>query len=59
MAGPEATSFDKVVAALGLTPEQYEHSSELKRWVLQNKDEKYVPLSLLKAWSLAGDDAVA
>ncbi|MBA3914189.1 MAG: hypothetical protein H0X25_10160 [Acidobacteriales bacterium] len=59
MAVSESTSFDKVVARLGLTPDQYEHSSELKQWVLQNMDEKYVPLSLLKAWSLAGDDAVA
>jgi hypothetical protein len=56
---PEPTSFDRVVQALGLTPEQYEHSTALKEWVLQNKDEKYVPLSLLKAWSLGEDDAAA
>ena len=56
---PEPTSFDKVVQALGLTPEQYEHSTALKEWVLQNKDEKYVPLSLLKAWSMGEDDAAA
>jgi hypothetical protein len=52
-----ATSFERVVEMLGLTPEQYLRSEQLKEWVRQNKDEKYVPSSLLKAWGFEEDDA--
>ena len=38
--------------ALGLTPEGYVDSSALKRWVMENKDNKYVPTELLKAWGV-------
>jgi hypothetical protein len=44
------SSFDKVVDSLKLSPEQYQSSSELREWVLQNKDHKYVPPDLLKAF---------
>ena len=46
------TSFESVVAELGLSPDQYQQSLPLKKWVLQNKDTKYVPSDLLKAWGL-------
>lgn len=51
-----ATSFEKVVKALQLSPHEYEQSSLLREWVRQNKDEKYVPSELLKAWGFAEDD---
>jgi hypothetical protein len=38
------------VEALGLTPEGYMDSIALKRWVIENKDRKYVPTELLNAW---------
>ena len=44
------SSFEKVVDSLKLSPEQYQSSSELREWVLQNKDHKYVPPDLLKAF---------
>jgi hypothetical protein len=51
---PEApaqpSAFEQVVFELRLTPAQYESSAELKRWVQQYKDQKYVPVDLLKAW---------
>ncbi len=53
----EATSFDHVVAILGITPEQYRTSAALKEWVRQNKDEKYVPPELLKYWGFSVDEA--
>jgi hypothetical protein len=52
-----ASSFDKVVQALGLTPEQYISSVALREWVRSNKDEKYVPPDLLKAWGFTVDEA--
>lgn len=52
-----ASSFDKVVQALGLTPDQYLSSIALKEWVRSNKDEKYVPSDLLKAWGFTVDEA--
>jgi len=51
------TSFDKMAEALGLAPDQYVHSAALREWVERNKDEKYVPSYLLKAWGLIADDA--
>jgi hypothetical protein len=44
------SSFERVVDSLKLSPEQYQSSSELREWVLQNKDHKYVPPDLLKAF---------
>jgi hypothetical protein len=53
----EATSFDHIVAILGLGPDQYKNSLALKEWVRQNKDEKYVPTDLLKHWGFQDDEA--
>ena len=44
------SSFEKVVNSLKLSPDQYQSSAELRDWVLRNKDEKYVPPDLLKAF---------
>jgi hypothetical protein len=45
-----ASSFERVVDSLKLSPEQYQGSTELREWVLRNKDHKYVPPDLLKAF---------
>jgi hypothetical protein len=52
-----ATSFDRVVATLGIDPERYKDSLPLKEWVRRNKDEKYVPTELLKHWGSVEDEA--
>ncbi len=52
---PGQSTFEQLVASLGLTPEQYEGSSVLQDWVRKNKDHKYVPSELLKAWGLRVD----
>jgi hypothetical protein len=44
------SSFDRVVDSLKLSPDQYQSSTELREWVLRNKDHKYVPPDLLKAF---------
>jgi hypothetical protein len=46
----QPSSFEQLVRKLQLQPEQYVHSDHLKDWVRRNKDQKYVPLDLLKAW---------
>jgi hypothetical protein len=53
----EVTSFDHIVAVLGLGPDQYKDSLPLKEWVRLNKDEKYVPTDLLKHWGFQEDEA--
>jgi hypothetical protein len=50
-----ASSFDAVVQALGLAPEDFLGSAQLKAWVRQNKDHKYVPSEVLKTWGLVPD----
>lgn len=49
---PTMTSFEEVTRALCLTPSEFESSVALKEWVLKNKDQKYVPLDLLRVWKL-------
>jgi hypothetical protein len=51
------SSFEKMAKKLGLTPQEYESSVELKEWARQNVEEKYVPLYLLKMWGLVDEDA--
>jgi hypothetical protein len=53
----EVSSFDHVVASLGIGPDQYKDSLPLKEWVERNKDQKYVPTELLKHWGLEADEA--
>jgi hypothetical protein len=44
------SSFERVVTALKISPEEYRNSPKLKEWVRRNKDQKYVPTDLLKAF---------
>jgi hypothetical protein len=52
-AGP--SSFEEIVKGLHLSPDEYEHSAQLKAWVKKNKGQKYVPPNLLKAWHMRED----
>jgi hypothetical protein len=49
------TSFEEVTRTLGLSPSDYQGSPELRRWVTENKNSRYVPSDLLKAWGLTVD----
>jgi hypothetical protein len=53
----QPSSFEEIVRKLRLSPDEYLSSLQLKEWVCKNKDQKYVPSDLLKAWNLkaAGD----
>ena len=51
----EQSEFERVVEALRLLPHEYLTSNALREWARQNKDYKYVPSELLKAWGLADD----
>jgi hypothetical protein len=51
------SSFEQIVTALKISPEEYRSSPKLKEWVRRNKDQKkdqkYVPTDLLKSlWIL-------
>ncbi|MBV8050241.1 MAG: hypothetical protein JOZ80_03580 [Acidobacteriaceae bacterium] len=52
---PSGNSFDQVVAHLRLSPDQYCNSAVLREWVRHNKDEKYVPVEVLKAFGFVVD----
>jgi len=47
---PAVSSFAEVTTELKLQPDQYVHSQHLREWALRNKDSKFIPESLLKAW---------
>jgi hypothetical protein len=51
-----ANSFEEIVRALKLTPEEYKSSATLHDWVVRNKDQKYVPSDLLNAYGFEASD---
>jgi len=52
------SSFEQVVRALRLSPQQYAESPELRAWVRRNKSYKFVPPDLLAAFGFdAGIEA--
>ncbi len=56
---PVVTQFEQVVRELKLEPEQYVRSTRLREWVQRNKNSKFVPESLLKAWGFEADTEAA
>jgi len=48
----QPNSFEEVVKKLRLSPTEYESSIQLQNWARNNKDQKYVPSTLLQAWGL-------
>jgi hypothetical protein len=55
---PAVTSFEQAVKKLKLRPDQYAHSQRLRDWAWENKNTRFVPESLLKAWGFEPDDFV-
>jgi hypothetical protein len=46
------SQFETLVEKLGLAPEEYASSRELREWTLRNRNERYVPEALLNEWRL-------
>ena len=53
---PAVSSFEEAVKELKLQPEQYVHSQHLREWAWRNKDSKFIPESLLRAWGFGPDE---
>jgi hypothetical protein len=49
------SSFEQLVKELNISPAEYRSSSELKEWVRRNKDDRYVPTEVLKAFGFRVD----
>jgi hypothetical protein len=47
---PTITEFEQVTEEFKLQPSQYIRSTRLRDWARKNKNNKYVPESLLQAW---------
>lgn len=52
---PTVSSFEEAVKELKLRPEQYVDSQSLREWALRNKNSKFIPESLLRAWGFKPD----
>jgi hypothetical protein len=52
---PAVSSFEEAVKELKLPPDQYVHSERLREWAQRNKNSKFIPESLLKAWGFEPD----
>jgi hypothetical protein len=48
-------SFEQIVKELKISPGEYRKSPELKEWVRRNKDDRYVPTEVLKAFGFRVD----
>jgi hypothetical protein len=51
-------AFEVKANELGLASDQYLRSEELRAWAAANKNTRYVPETLLKAWHLTPDSSV-
>ena len=51
-----ATDFEAEVSQLGLTPETYASSVQLRRWCEQNRKRCYIPEWLLERWEISVDE---
>jgi hypothetical protein len=49
------SSFEQIVKELKISPTEYARSPELKEWVRRNKDDRYVPTEVLKAFGFQVD----
>lgn len=49
---PTVSEFERVVERLRLEPQEYIGSQELRAWAEKNKDLRFVPERLLKAWGI-------
>jgi hypothetical protein len=47
---PIVTEFEKTVEEYKLTPDQYLQSSQLREWARRNRNSRFIPEALLKAW---------
>jgi hypothetical protein len=48
-------AFELKANELGLTPDQYIQSRELRAWAVVHKNTRYIPEALLKVWGLVPD----
>lgn len=53
--GATVTEFEKVARSLKLEPGEYVRSNRLRDWAQRNKNTKFVPESLLKAWGFVAE----
>lgn len=51
---PPMAEFQQVASEFNLQPDEYIGSTELRDWASRNKDSKFIPETLLKAWGLEG-----
>ena len=49
---PTATEFQRVASDFNLQPDEYINSTQLREWASRNKNSKFIPETLLKAWGL-------
>jgi hypothetical protein len=49
------TGFEDEVRRLGLSEQDYAHSSQLKAWCERNKDRHFIPEAVLKLWGMSVD----
>ncbi len=53
--GTETTAFERQAQTLGLNPEQWRRSRELREWAKRHCDVHFIPEELLSAWGLTVD----
>lgn len=49
---PTNTEFQRVASEFNLQPDEYISSTQLREWASRNKNSKFIPETLLKAWGI-------
>jgi hypothetical protein len=52
---PAIAEFQRVAREFNLQPDEYISSTQLREWASVNKNSKFIPETLLKAWGLEAE----
>ena len=52
---PTIAEFQLVAREFNLQPEEYVSSTQLREWASVNRNSKFIPETLLKAWGLESE----
>jgi hypothetical protein len=55
---PTVTEFQRVVRDFNLQPDEYINSTQLREWASRNKNSKYIPEPLLRAWGIVVESSL-
>ena len=55
---PTIAEFEQVARGFNLQPDEYITSTQLREWASRNKNQKFIPETLLQAWGFEAESSL-